>query len=337
MSSDSRISHASCPARAALAGNPSDGHGGAVVATVVPAVAAHVTVTASDRFVIGGAGLEFDSLDDLDERLRSDGAGTVQPLVPATLAALHRFLGATMQPVEIDVSTTIPRSVGLAGSSAIVIATLRALIIHCRGQAWADHLATRPSVIASIALAAEHDVLGIPAGLQDRVVQSLGGTVSMDFATVEHFDGPSSRFTGGAYRRLGTVPGALFVAYLDGRGTDSGTVHAAVDSTDPAFLDAMHRSGEQARLAAAAIDAGNTVALATAMDATYDLRAAVMDLDPRHTEMVRVARSTGAAANFTGSGGAIVVSTATAVGADPARAALTEELGCRVLEVQSPR
>ena len=331
MSNSSRYSTGSCPARVALAGNPSDAHRGAVVATVVPAVAAVVTVSGSHRFVVVGAGLEYRSLSDVDDHIRSDGAGAAQPLVPATLAALHRYLGARVDPVEIEVSTTIPRSVGLAGSSAIVLATLRALIAHHHDRSWANRLAGDPSLLAALALAAERDVLGISAGPQDRVVQSFGATMAMDFAVVDHLDVVG--FTAGRYRRLGAIPGSLFVAYLPGGGNSSGAVHAAVDGNDPAVLDAMARSARQARSAAAAIDDGDRDALARAMDATYDLRAGVMDLDPRHTAMIRVARACGASANFTGSGGAIVVSAPTTAVDGETRAALSDQLGCALLEV----
>ena len=39
--------------------------------------------------------------------------------------------------------------------------------------------------MASLALRVETDELGIPAGLQDRVIQSYEGLVSMDFAKHE--------------------------------------------------------------------------------------------------------------------------------------------------------
>ncbi|MGA9279113.1 MAG: hypothetical protein WBV89_19350, partial [Ilumatobacter sp.] len=81
------------------------------MATVVPALAATVTVTDSDRLRI-------------DARASS--------LVQATLTVLHRHVDADVSTVAIDVDTTIPRSVGLAGSSAIVIATIRALVLHHR-------------------------------------------------------------------------------------------------------------------------------------------------------------------------------------------------------------
>jgi hypothetical protein len=65
------------------------------------------------------------------------------------------------------------------------------------------------------------------------------------------------------------------------------------------------------------------------VDATFDARRRMLPLDPRHVEMVEVARESGAAANYTGSGGAIV-----AVCDDPAHrervAAHLRAVGCAV-------
>ena len=322
----STVHSASCPARAAIAGNPSDGHGGAVVSTVVPAVAATVQVRRSDRWEIAGTDLVYASIEELSERVAAEGCGDVQPLVPATLAVLGRRLGAQISPHHLEVHSTIPRSVGLAGSSAIVIATIRAMTSAHSDDQWARSLVAAPALLASLALAAEREILGIAAGLQDRVVQTLGGTVAMEFGhdSMRTLDG----FEVGAYRSLGALPGGLFVAYRDGVGSDSGQVHAAVDPDDPAVRDAMRRAADAARRAGDAIEAGDVMALGAAMDETFDQRASVMSLDPAHVEMIDVARAHGASANYTGSGGAVIVLATD----DRARTTL-DSLGCSILDL----
>lgn len=300
----------SCPARCALAGNPSDGHGGAVVATVIPQLAATVSVVPSDHF---------------------SNVSSARPLVEATIEVLRGHLEADLRPVAIDVQTTIPRSVGLAGSSAIVIATVRALVAHHRGAAWADRLAMDPSYLASLALVAERDVLGIPAGLQDRVVQSIGGTVAMEFG--EDHSRSIDGLAAGSYRSVGPIPGSLFVAYLPESAGDSGAVHAATDASDPVFLDAMRRSAAAARRAVAAIEAADPVELGRAMDATFDIRASAMPLEATHVEMIEAARSHGAAANYAGSGGAVGVLAPTSDAADRVARRMRSDLGCHTLRV----
>src|SRR5882672_9551009 len=84
-------------ARAALAGNPSDGYGGAVLAVELPALVARASA--------------------------SPGPGTIGPPSDLVAATVARF-GA---PADVRWSTDIPLTVGLGGSSAIVIAVTRAL------------------------------------------------------------------------------------------------------------------------------------------------------------------------------------------------------------------
>ena len=134
-------------ARAALAGNPSDGYGGAVLAVCVPGLAAHAEAQPAAR-------------------TRSDPPSA---LVDAAVARYGRG------PCAVRWSTTVPREVGLGGSSAIVTAVVRALCaLH------GDVLA--PAELAELVLAVEVEDLGIAAGPQDRYAQAHQGLVLMDFA-----------------------------------------------------------------------------------------------------------------------------------------------------------
>ena len=74
---------------------------------------------------------------------------------------------------------------------------------------------------------------------------------------------------------------------------------------------------------------GDHAAFAAALDASFDERAALLDLDPRHEAMVRAARAAGASANYAGSGGAIV-GTLPLDGFEPVVRAL-RALGCEVI------
>ncbi len=73
------------------------------------------------------------------------------------------------------IETEIPREVGLGGSSAIVIATLRALCALARSR-------LDPAATAAIALAVETEDLGIAAGPQDRLIQAHEGLLYLDFS-----------------------------------------------------------------------------------------------------------------------------------------------------------
>jgi glucuronokinase len=91
----------------------------------------------------------------------------------------------------------------------------------------------------------------------------------------------------------------------------------------------MQRLADHARAAARALRGGDHAAFAAALDASFDERAALLDLDPRHEAMVHAARDTGASANYAGSGGAIV-GTLPADGLEPVASAL-RTLDCEVI------
>ncbi len=317
---------AMCPARAAIAGNPSDGHSGAVVSTTVPAVAATVRIQTSKRFEVAGTDRVYASIEELSDRVDEEGCGDVQPLVPASLAVMYRLLDAQLNPHLVYVSSTIPRSVGLAGSSAIVIATIRAMMAAHMEARWARSLVREPALLASLALVAEREILGINAGLQDRVVQTFGGTVAMEF-------GPDSMGTLGGlaigtYRRIGPLPSGFFVAYRADATSNSGQVHSNVNPGDSSVREAMRRAAQAARAATDAIEGGDAIALGSAMDKTFDQRASVMVLEPKHVEMIKVARANGASANYTGSGGAVLV-----FAHDNAARTALAALGCRIINL----
>src|SRR6185437_13584428 len=238
-------------ARAALAGNPSDGYGGAVLAVCVPRLVARAQATPAHE-------------------PRSDPPSA---LVDATIARFARG------PCAVRWETTVPREVGLGGSSAIVTATVRALCaLHDQ--------ALEPDELAEMVLAVEVEDLGIAAGPQDRYAQAHEGLVLMDFA--------------GARPRVERLdPGLLPPLYLAWRASAAEASHAVHGGLrergdEPSVRAGMARLAEAARTAAQALREGDHAAFAAALDASFDERAALVDLDPRHAAMVRAARGAGA-------------------------------------------
>lgn len=263
---------ATCPARAALAGNPSDGYGGVVVAVPIPELCATAAAAEDAHFAVD-----------------SDDAGLIG-LLGATAAEFEHRIGP-LPPRTLSVSTAIPRSVGLAGSSAIVIAALRALAA-CTGHRW-DRID-----LAEAALAVEHDRLGITAGLQDRLVQAVGRPVAMTFDPVH-------------VEPLEVSPALpLFVAWSNDAAEHSGIVHRSLreryDAGDTTIHRAMTSLAVQGRRAERALRDGDTALLADAMNRTFELRASMVDVGARQRHLVDIAQRLGAAANSAGSGGSVV-------------------------------
>ncbi len=271
------VARAVVPARAALAGNPSDGYGGAVLALTFGDFCARVEA-------------------------RTDPKGTIRPENELVRAAVQRFareLDPAADRVAIRWRTSIPRSVGLGGSSAIVIATVQALC----ALRWTS---LSPDELATLALAVETEDLGIAAGLQDRVAQAYRGLTFMDFEPAA--DAVAGH---GRYESLGTerLP-PLVVAWRADASDDSGSVHSDLRDRfaagDPVVRMSMSELASAARAARDALLAGDHRAFARSLDASFEARARMLELDPRHVAMIHTARACGAGANYAGSGGSII-------------------------------
>lgn len=97
-------------------------------------------------------------------------------LLEATVRALQaRRPELIHEPAAMSFETNIPRQVGLSGSSAIIMAALRAFAQRSNTE-W-DLVE-----LARTTLEVETQVLGWAAGPQDRVVQAFTGLLDMDFA-----------------------------------------------------------------------------------------------------------------------------------------------------------
>jgi glucuronokinase len=96
----------------------------------------------------------------------------------------------------------------------------------------------------------------------------------------------------------------------------------------------MARLASHARAARDALRARDHAAFARALDASFDERPALLELDPRHVAMVQAARSAGASANYAGSGGAIV-GTLPPGGLAPVASGL-RTLGCEIFALSLP-
>lgn len=324
------------PARAALAGNPSDGYAGAVFAIPVDAYAATVTLRPAARWSLGdelSGRRTFEHANQLHLTAHQAKADAPHALLLATIADFVERTGTDLPPCSIDVASSIPVRVGLAGSSAIVIGTVRALYRSARLTAPSD------VSLAAIAWEIENRRLGITAGMQDRLVQAHGRPVLM------RFDHPAElgvELSTGADRTSTAVaePGTdmmLLVAHRQGLSESSHVVHSDLrqrfDAGDLGVRDAMSQLRAHAMSARNAFEAGDVVLLGESMNATYDLRARMIDLEPGHVEMIDAARQAGSAANYTGSGGAIVVLSPTGEVDLEARQSLNR-LGCDVVAVE---
>jgi len=299
------------PARVGLLGNPSDGYGGRTMAFAVDAFNATVVLEPID-----GAGIEimagaddlptWSSVDGLVDRIDRFGYGTGTQLLAAAVRTFVDVCDSVEHPrptgFRLSYHSSIPRQVGMAGSSALVVAAMRCLAEFVSLEIPED-------VLPSIALRTETEQLGIAAGLQDRVVQTYGGLVSMDFGAME-VDG---RFgvSHGVYERedAASLP-PLFLAYREMAAEPSGCYHA--------FLRARFEAGDGVvrdtmRALAGVVVEGRAALRWRASDRFGELVGENMRLRRRlgplpepQLQLVDLAGELDAPSTFTGSGGAVV-------------------------------
>lgn len=320
-------------------GNPSDGYGGKALAVEIPEFAAEVTFEPWDTVEIVPAPEDDPPLRDLDalaEHVTRHGYYGGRRLLLATARAFRNHAVDRGTPLaksgfRVAYKSTIPRQVGLGGSSAIVVATLRGLCAFF-------HVEIPPPVMSSLALAVERDELGIPAGLMDRVVQVYGGLVAMDLTRDAMHDVDGLRC--GRYEVLdaGLLP-RLYLSYGSGMAEPTEAVHGTLRRRflegDSQVLRAMARLADGVDRALEALRQGDESELGRLMDANFELRRSISPVAPEHLAMVAAARSVGAPAKFAGSGGAIV-GIVPPSGLERLREIL-EPLGCSVLELSRER
>jgi glucuronokinase len=294
-------------ARSALVGNPSDGYGGRTLAFTFQQFAATVVLYPWESLEIL-PGIEdrnqFRSLDELVDDVRHNGYYGGARLVKATIkrfAEYCRFAGRPLHdaPFSIRYESDIPRGVGLAGSSAIVVATLKCLM------AYYDVEIPR-RVQPSLARETENDELDIACGWQDRVVQVYEGLVAMDFSSMETVEG----YWCGDYRRLdASLLPPLYIAYDTASRKPSSRVHGPLRDrmqSNEELSGKMDQIAQLAPEAIAAIQGRDDAELNRLIDRNFDLRASLYQISDAHRELVMTARGVGASAQFAGSGGAIV-------------------------------
>ena len=300
-------------ARAGLAGNPSDGYHGRVVAFPVRNFSARVTVWDSAVLNIIASpqhdARRFDSLADLAGSTRRLGYyGGVRLL----LAACKRFcefcaereIALAEKNFTLSYTTDIPRQVGLAGSSAIIVAALKALM----GFYGLGEKDIPKPVLANVALSVERDELLIAGGLQDRAVQVYDRLVYMDFAE------EIMREQG--YGRYEPLEGAALPAFalaISGDARESGTILSDLrfrwERGDPETRRLLSEMATCADDARRALLEGDTPALGEAMTRNFDLRRRLLGdavIGAPTLRMIEIARAAGVPAKLPGSSGSVL-------------------------------
>lgn len=294
-------------ARAGLIGNPSDGYYGKTISLIIRNFSANVTLyqtpeleiipRAQDRSV-------FNNMNELVNDVELNGYYGGVRLIKATIKKFYEYCTKNNISIEdknftIRYDTNIPRQVGMAGSSAIITATLRALMAFYQVDIQKT---IQPNIILSV----ETNELGITAGLQDRVIQVYENLVYMDF-NKELME--KQGYGNYMYLNPDLLP-PLYVAYKSKLSGVSGIVHhslrARYETGDKTVIDAMHYFANLAEEASKFLLNEKTEKLKDLINSNFDKRMEITNIDAENMEMIKVARSCGASAKFAGSGGCII-------------------------------
>lgn len=324
-------------ARAGLIGNPSDGYHGKTISIIVRNFWAEVVLYEWDSLDIVLADddrAHFRSIHDLARDVRLHGYYGGIRLIKATIKRFVDYcqaqgLALHGRNFSIRYQTNIPRQVGLAGSSALITATLRCLM-----EFYAIDI---PQVVQpSLVLSVENDELGIAAGLQDRVVQVYEGMVYMDFARERE------RLVHGfkCYHYEPMDPALLpplYVSYHHGLSEPTEIFHNDIrgrfNRGDERVVGAMQHFAELAHCAREVLLRRDVEGLARLIDENFETRRGIYNLPRWQVEMVETARRSGASAKFAGSGGAIIGAYRDERMFEDLRAAL-KAIGCTTVKPQ---
>jgi len=293
--------------RAAVIGNPSDGYYGKTIAFLFSNFKATVMLYQTPELEIHPQGLDitrFQSIRDLVENVNMSGYYGGIRLLKATIKVFYDYceecnIQLDKRNFTIRYQSNIPVRLGLAGSSAIITSCMKALISFYG-------IAIPKPLLANLVWSVENKELGIAAGLQDRVAQAFEKPVFMDF---EKKIMDKQGF--GNYQTLdGSKFPNMYIAFRKNLSEGTEVLHnnlrARFNIGEKEVLDAMKAWAGYTVDFKNALNKGDFQKIHDLINANFDLRRSLVPITQGNIQMVEAARSTGASAKFTGSGGAII-------------------------------
>ena len=299
--------------RIAVIGNPSDGYFGKTIAATIDNFQAIVEICESSNLRIIPSQIhdpqEFRNLSDLESTASRDGYYGGLRLIYAGCKIFKEVcdisnieLGKRNFSVKYEIS--IPRQVGLAGSSALITALFKGLMSFYGVKEFEIPLSGQPNIILSV----ETTELKIAGGLQDRVAQVYGGVLHMDFSRdIMQKQGY------GCYTSIdeALLP-PLFLAYSN-KPSFSGTFHSNLrkryQQKDKDVYRAVRQWIDITDKALKSIKSQDLIKLGELMNENFDVRRRVVGdkaLGEQNLELISIGRNLKAPTKFPGSGGAVI-------------------------------
>ncbi len=293
--------------RAAVIGNPSDGYFGKTMAFVFSNFRASVQLYQTPELEIKPQRVDitiYKNMEELVNDINYAGYYGGMRLIKGIIKVFFQHCQAndiklSSKNFTITYSSNIPLRLGLAGSSAILTACLKAICLFYE-------VYIEPAIFANLVLSVETQELGISAGLQDRVAQAYEKPVYMNF------DKKIMKKQGyGDYEVLENYHFPNFyIAYRKNLSEGTEVVHnnlkARFEIKEKKVLQAMVRWAQITEEFKLALEKGDKDTMHKLINENFDLRRSLIPISKGNIEMVELARSAGASAKFTGSGGAII-------------------------------
>ncbi|HBZ70818.1 MAG TPA: hypothetical protein DEP35_14225 [Deltaproteobacteria bacterium] len=250
----------SAPGRAGVLGNPTDQYGGSQISCSV-GLRARVTLVEAPKLVLASQDQECTIETPPELELRGD---------PLDLArAVLAEVGPLVPPCRIEWTSEIPLQSGLAGSTALVVALVRACL------AWQRRM-MRPHAIAELARHIESARMGVVCGFGDQYMAVFGGLRYLDFRGKAHGEvlKPPRYATVEALDPF--VPSLPFALGVTGVRHHSGSVHKPIRERwlagDPEVVAGYARMAELAREGKVALLSDDLRRFGELMNENHDLQ-----------------------------------------------------------------
>jgi galactokinase/mevalonate kinase-like predicted kinase len=250
----------SAPGRAGILGNPTDQYGGSQISCSVN-LRARVTLAEAPALVLAAAHQECPVASPRALELQGD----LFDLARAVLAEV----GPLRPPCRIEWTSEIPLQGGLAGSTALLAALLKACLVWQRRDLG-------PHALAELARRIEATRLGVVCGFGDQYMAVFGGLRYLDFRGKAHgevFDPPRYATVEALDALVPALPFALGVTGVQHR---SGSVHRPIRERwlagDPEVVGGYARMGELARAGKVALLTGDLLRFGALMNENHDIQ-----------------------------------------------------------------
>ena len=284
---------ASAPGRCGLLGNPTDGYGGCVISCSLKQRARVVLTTPAPELSVTVAGQTAVLRDRADFTLKDDYFDCVRAVIA--------FLRRHDLKFHADVSTEVPVNAGLAGSTAVLVSVLAA-VLKLLGRQHHRHY------LAEMLRAIELNYLKIQCGYQDQYMTVFGGLNYMDFRGKELYRDLDDELYATVEPLEGCVRELPFVVVHTGVKRVSGTVLRPIrerwEEGDREVRDGYARIARLAQRGKRALLDGDWLTVARLMNENHRIQVSLGASGPENDRLIDVAMKNGAlAAKLAGAGG----------------------------------